>query len=721
MPDTTDPLADNQRLLEEFEPHTYEQWKDAAEALLKGKPFDKLLITPTYEGFSLNPIYRREDIADLPHLKTAPGIGNRVRASQPGGYRAQPWQISQEYTASTPSDFSKQASKDLCLGVTELNVVLDKPTRNGIDADADAAESVGVCGLSLATLDDFSKAFDQVHLEMAPVAIQAGNSGLAIAAALTAQTENKELDMSYLSGSIECDPYKTLADGDTLPFSLDMAFDEMAALTNFGLAKFSGVQTISINTLPYHKGGASSVQEIAYALATGVDYTRAMVARGIDAADALSHTRVNLQIGSQFFIEIAKFRAFRLLWSRMAEAFGAPEEKRSVHLHARTGVWNKTEYDPYVNMLRTTTEGFSAVVGGVDSLCVLPFDAIIREPDEFARRTARNIQNVLLEECDLTKVIDPAGGSYAVETLTHQIAEEAWKLFQEIEKAGGMFAALKAELPQKGCAETHAARMKNIARRKDILVGTNQYPNATEKLLERIEPDYASIATKRKDTVSKARSSADANAVKAALEDIGSLKSKTSADTVLAILAALKAGATFGETLCALRKGNTDTVSVTPVAQQRGAEAFEKLRKAITAALQAGGDKAPKILQANIGPSRKYRARADWTSAFFQAGGYDVNNDTDFDTPEAAVQAVSETKAPFVVITSDDDTYAEQVPTLAKTLKEKLPSVYVIVAGAPGDSETAWREAGVDDFVNVRVNCYDMLSKLASHVGINLG
>lgn len=700
-------LTDNdqvtaEKLLEEFPPHTYEMWRKAAEALLKGAPFEKKLITPTYEGFDLQPIYHREDVAELPHLKDAvPGSGSRVRGRTLGGYRSGAWLLSQELSAPTPEELNAVVLHELNNGQNEFNIWLDAPSRAGRDADADGASSVGVCGVSVSTKADFAAMLKEVSLPAISVYLRTGSAPEALSALYLAAVKEKGTSFVELEGCLEVDPVAYLLETGTLPGGFANALDGMAAMTKFAAANAPKLQTITVQGQPYHNGGASSVQEMASVLATGVYYLREMVARGLSIEDLVPRVRLSLAVGSQYFIEIAKFRAVRLLWSRILEALDVPMEKRSVHLHARTGLWNKTVRDPYVNSLRTTTEAFAAVVGGVDSLHIGAFDEVVREPDEFSRRLARNVHHILAEECDMTQVIDPAGGSWAVEWLTDQMATQAWTEFQKIEAAGGIVAALEAGDVQKAVADTLAKKRKALGQRRDTLVGTNNYPNAQEKVLEPRSINYVGIATDRAKAVSDAREDRDGAAVEAAL------KVAAEAKTFEALIAAAEAGATLAE-LNAVARGSADAAKVTPIGLSRGAEPYENLADRVAVL----GEKAT-ILQVNFGPSRRYRMRADWTSAFFRVAGFTLAADDDFLTVDDAVSAAVASPGRVALLVSDDATYAESAVEVAKAIKEARPDMKLILAGAPGENEADLRAAGIDDFVHVRVSNYDFNNQIA--------
>ncbi len=701
----------------EFPPHSYEEWQEAAVKLLKGAPFEKRLLTKLHEGITLQPIYMRSDAESLPHMDSFPGLGSRVRHRMASGYLRSPWFISQELNCSTPAEFNKVALHELANGQSELNIPLDEAVRNGRDPDHSKVGEVGRTGLNIATVGDLEQALQGVHLEMVPLYFRTGTAALPMTTLLFAYAQKMGIPFDQVTGCMEADPLGNLAISGELSISLETAWRNIAILTRFADGQAPGLQTLAVQGSPYADGGASAVEELGYVLATGVEYIRQMQEQGIAPATTSNHMRLCLSVGGNYFLEIAKLRAARMLWERILEAYDQQAKACGVHIHARTAWWNKTYYDPYVNMLRTTTEAFAAVIGGADSIHVSPFDETIRLPDAFSRRIARNTQLILAEECDLTQVVDPAGGSWYVEWLTDQVAAKAWEVFQQVEQAGGMIQALEDGMPQRQVAETAAKRAKTIAQRRDIFVGTNMYPNASERPLENREPDYPVIFRDRSLQTSEFRKAADGELRDRALEQFSAAVRSSSDETVPLGIAAFEAGATLGEVTRALWSGDGSFARATPVKRQRGAEPFEQLRRASEKQLEVAGSQ-PKILQANMGPSRGYRARADWTAGFFEVGGFEMLNDTDFETIDEVVKAAQSAASKVVVITGTDDTYAEVVEPLTKALKEVLPDLIVIVAGAPADNEEQWRAAGVDDFVHVRVNNYDMLKKLLERIGV---
>lgn len=706
--------TDSGRLLSEFAPHSYAEWKAAAEQLLKGRSFEKTLLTPTHEGFELEPIYTREVLEKLVHLGDAPGMGSRVRGSRVEGDLESGWLVSQELSAPTAEQLNGVLLKELENGQNELNLWLDKPTRRGVDADSANPEEIGVCGVSLGTVEDVRTLLKGVHPEMISLHLRSGAAAAGVYALLVATLREAGVDLAKVRGCLGMDPIGWLVETGEPGAEEGTLHQAMAGLLRHAALVMPGMQVIDVQGHAYHNGGGSSVQEMAAVLATAVAYLREMVGQGISPESISRRMRLSVSVGGNFFLEVGKLRALRMLWNRVLEAFEVPEAARTIHLHARTGLWNKTVFDPYVNMLRTTTEAFAAVVGGCDSLHVGPFDEVFRESDAFSRRIARNTHAILAEECGLSRVVDPAGGSWAVESLTDRMAAEAWKQFQQIEADGGILAVLRSGKLQEQVEATRQEKARNIQRRKEVLVGINNYPNAGEKLLPPAKIDYAAARKERMAALEAWKSGRDGGRVEALLARV---RDAGSEPLIEALVEAAAAGATLGELHAAALTGNS-TVRVEPVRLKRAAEDFEKLRFASMAL--AGAGTAPTVHQLNLGPSRRYRVRADWTSAFFQVAGLQVLNRDDYAGVEEALVALQSGGARVAIITSDDETYAELVVPMARAVKESDPGITVLVAGAPGEQEQAWRDAGVDDFVHVRVNNYTFNRALLESMGAQL-
>jgi methylmalonyl-CoA mutase len=715
----TEPTPGTDRLLADFPPAGYGDWHRLVETELKGAPFDKRMFTPTYEDITLKPIYRRENVANLPHLDSFPGFAPFVRGTSAAGYVGQPWAISQEITCSSPTEFNHEARNSLAGGLNALNMVLDKATRNGRDPDWAKPEEVGSGGLSIATLRDLDRALDGVDLRTTSLFVRAGASGMPFAVLLFALMRRRKQKPSVLHGCIEMDPLGVLAHEGSLPQSMKAAYREMAALTRWAADHSPSVQTICVHSRAWHEAGGHAVQELAFTLATGIEYLREMHQRGLDVNTVAPRIRFAVTVGVNFFMEIAKLRALRMLWSRAVAALGGNSEAQKLSLHVRTSQWNKSVCDPHNNILRATVEALAGVLGGCDSLQVGAFDEVVRPPDDFSRRIARNTQLILQKECNLTQVIDPAGGSWFAEVVTAELAGRAWALFQEVEQLGGMEAALHAGFPQKMIDAVAAEKMRAAASRRLSMVGVNQHANLKETPLEVPSLDARLFHKRRAQQVASHRTSLDDPESEIVLKKLSNIVNIRGEGLFAECMEAAAAGATLGEIVRAIRIHDHPCAPILPVSLTRAALPFERLRAAMDRHLVLH-DKRPQVFLCNMGPLRDYKARADFSLGFFSLAGYDVVSPEGFQTPQAAVQAFVQSGARIAVLCSTDNNYPALVPPLVKGIRAARPEAVIALAGFPLDQVEAHKKSGVDEFVHLRADAVQSLGNFHAKLGIEL-
>ncbi len=695
--------------LDEFTPPTDEEWKAACEALLKGAPFEKKMFTKTYEGITFDPMYTRKHTEDILPKGVMPGMGDYLRGVDAAGYIGKPWGIAQACDETLPAENNELLRHEHDKGATIYHIVLDTASRTGVDARQ--AETVGDTGTSVTTVEDMHVLLTGLDLAKFPLYVYAGANAVPLLALVAAARRASGEDMAEVRGIVGADPIGALAADGKLPASLDAHYDSLAAAARWATVNAPHLRTVFVRSDVYSNGGANDVQEVASVLATATAYLRALCERGLTIDEAASQIAFAFSMGANFFLQIAKLRAVRPLWAQIVGAFGGSAEAQKMRIHARPALFFKTIYDPYVNMLRNTTEIFSGVVGGIDSFESAPFDEPIRKGDEFSRRIARNVQIMLQEEFGLLQPIDPAGGSWAVETLTRQMKEKIWAEFQRIEKEGGIIAALRAGSLQESVAAVLAARFKNADLRRDRIVGNNMYPNMTETLLETRAEDTAALKAQRTADIDAYLSDID---VKHRDEALASLRQAHSVDH--AVEAAL-AGATIAELMTAVTEGN-GAETVTAIAPHRWSERFEALRQR-TEEYKAEKNDNVKIFLANMGPIPQHKARADFTTGFLQVGAFEVLGNDGFKTVEEAADAARASGADAVVICSTDATYPEIVPALAPKLHEVLPKARVFLAGAaPKDLLETYKEAGIDEYISVRANCYEILESLQKQKGM---
>ena len=703
---------------DEFTPPTYEQWKQEVITALKGGNFDKSMFTKTYEGITFDPIYRLEEQEGLSHNHTYPGLGSNLRGAHAGGYMRKLWTIVQECDAKTPEELNPMLKFELAKGTTAISFVLDSATRKGLDADKAEAAAVADAGVSLSTLADLETILNDVDLEKYEFSLYAGATCVPLLAAVAAVCEKKQLSLGSLKGAIAADPMGELALEGKLDRPLDEYYDDMAHSIIWAEQNAPQLKTVIVDTDVYHNGGANDIQEVAYAMNTAVTYMRAMERRGIDVDTFCRHLRFHFSIGATFFMEIAKLRSLKMVWAQIVAECGGSEESKKAELFVSTSTFCQTTYDPYVNLLRAATQSFSAVVGGMDGMYVKPFDHCIRPSDEFSRRIARNIQIMEQHEFNFTQIVDPAGGSWYLEPLTQEFTDKVWEKFQDIEAHGGILAALSSGKVQAAVKAILEERFKNLATRKDRAVGNNMYPNMTETPLEIPAVDYAKLLTGRKTALAVNAKMRDNAYVEALVAELGKTDASELGSLVKAAEKAILAGATLGEIAAALSAGGTGE-AVEPMLPHRWTERYEELRGRTEKFAKETGENV-KIFLAKMGPIPQHKARADFVTSFMQVAAFNVLQDNDgFPTVEEAVEAALKSGADAAIVCSTDATYPELAPAVTKGIKAVKPGMKVFLAGAPSaELKTLCDEAGMDDYISVKSNCYETLLRMQKERGM---
>ena len=607
-----------EHLFDQFPPVSTAEWKAKVEADLKGAPFDKKLVWRTNEGFNVQPMYRAEDIADFKTLDSLPGEFPYVRGTRCDNE----WLTRQDILEDTPAECNKKALEVLQKGVNSLGFKVAEPS----------AETVATL------LDGIDTAAVEINFTCCP------KNALALTEALVAYLVGKGTADTF-RGSVDFNPFRRpLRHGE--PFPGDIVAMAKAILA--AAAPVKNLKVLSVDSDMLANAGAYIYQELGYALSWGAQWLTALTDAGLKVDEVASRIKFNMGISSNYFMELAKFRAARMLWAEIVKLYN-PECLCSAKMacHATTSRYNQTIYDAHVNLLRSQTECMSAALAGVDSITVTPFDTPYKRPDDFSERIARNQQFLLKEESHLDKVVDPAGGSYYVETLTLSIAREAWKLFLDVEEKGGFQACLADGSIQAAIRETSAKRHTDVARRKEILLGTNQYPNINETASEKIE-------------------------------NVGCANSCG----------------------CGHHSADEHPAEAKGLPTSRAASDFEALRLATEAA-----ENRPKVFMLTIGNLAMRLARAQFSTNFFGCAGYEIIDNLGFDTVEQGVDAALEKGADVVVLCSSDDEYATLAPEAFKYLDGRAQFV---VAGAPACMDDL-KAAGITDFIHVRVNVLDTL------------
>lgn len=573
-----------EKLFAEFPPVTTEQWEEVINKDLKGADYGKKLVWKTEDGFSVRPYYRAEDLKDLKFVGSNPASFPFVRSTKCDNH----WLVRQDYCAwESYTKANDQAVDGLSKGVESVGFCIDgrkaisesemKSLLKGIDLSKTEVNFTGCCVET-----------PQIIKSLLSVASGQG------------------VKPDQLKASFDYDPLRILTTEGY--FSDDNVYARAKECIEL-VKDYPNIRVIGVEGYALNDAGSSITQELAFALNMGSEYINNISELGVPADEVARRLQFTFSVGSSYFMEIAKFRAARMLWSNIVKAYSQNcEEAQKMRIHAVTSQWNMTIYDPYVNMLRGTTEAMSASLAGVDSLEVLPFDYVFREPNQFGNRIAKNVQIILKEESNFDKVVDPAAGSYFIENLTESIATTSWDLFRKVEDMGGYTEAFKAGFIQKEIKTTSSARDKNIEMRRLVLLGSNQYPNFTEKSTKEITPEMVKPSSKQ----SSAKRIAD------------------------------------------------------PLVKYRGAQPFEALRYATDVS-----GKQPKVFMLTFGNLAMCRARAQFSSNFFAIAGFGVVDNNRFATIEEGVKAALDAKADIVVACSSDEEYAQSVPQIAELLKGK--------------------------------------------------
>lgn len=628
-------------LLADFPAISTQEWMDKITADLKGADFNKKLVWKTTEGFNVMPFYRAEDIEKLKTADLEPGEFPYVRGTKTDNN----WYIRQDIDVEDAEKANTKALELLTKGINSIGFKLNK-------SDLNAAF--------------IAKLLNEIDVEKVELNFRTCVSCSAnLLTLLSNYFKSKSYDPLKLHGSVNVDPInKMLLKGKDLT---EEFITEKAMATIKAASELPFYRVIGVNAVSLANAGAYITQELAYALAWGNQYLSAMTEAGVDTALAAKKIKFNFGVGSNYFMEIAKFRAARLLWALIVDKYEPKCPRKNecpnvdgdickcaakMRIHAETTTFNMTVFDANVNMLRTQTEAMSATIAGVDSLTVLPYDITYKNPDDFSERIARNQQLLLKEESHFDKVSDPSAGSYYIENLTKSLAAEAWKLFLEIEEKGGFYEAVKAGTVQKSVQETSAARLKAISSRREVLLGSNQFPNFTETASQKIELEPHTC----------------------------------------------KCG-------CSNTHGQLETLPCV-----RGAEEFEALRLAT----EKSG-KRPKVFMLTIGNLAMRLARAQFSSNFFACAGYEIIDNLGFNTVAEGVQAAEKAGASIVVLCSSDEEYETFAPEAYQLAKDKF---IFVVAGAPASMDEL-KAQGIEHFINVKSNVLTTLQAFNKELRID--
>jgi len=703
-------LRDELAVWTDFERPTLDDWREAAQRGLRGADLESLT-SELAGGLTVDPLYWGDDNSPAAGY---PGLPPFTRGSKPLGNALDGWTACQLIAHPDPAEAGGLISEEIERGATAAWCRIDAAARCGMDGDDAGTAEFPVDGLVVSRAADFGPILDVVDPTRFAVHLDGGGNGIALAAAWVAACRDRNADLAKATGSFGWDPLGSLAADGTLPYGIDRSLELVPDLAAWAHHNTPRIRGLSVSTVPYHLAGASPIQELAFAAATGVDYLRRVIDAGMTLGDACRQLRFTVAVGRELFVEIAKLRVLRRVWSRVIEAFGGDGDCQRAPIHAVTSPRCLSRRDPWVNMLRTTVESFAAVAGGADTLSILTFDDALGRPEELGRRVASNVHAIMAEESHLHRLVDPAGGSYFVENTSDQMAHRAWHLFQKIEGLGGMTAAIRAGKITREVAGAASDQETLIANRRMPVTGVSSFANLAEEPVVRTSVGRNEIVARVAPLLEEHRQTHDPGAFLAALSEIAASPAGNG-EVMESGVAAFTAGATVGQVAEAIVAGGAPT-RVTPLPARREATDFERLRDASDARLESTGAR-PRAFLANMGPVPEHRLRADFTRNLLEAGGIETLGSGGFDTVEAATAAFAASGTTTAAICSSDERYVETASALARSLKDAGAGT-VILAGRPASREAEWRDAGVDLFIFAHCDALAVLTRILRDQGV---
>jgi methylmalonyl-CoA mutase len=700
---------------------TRADWQAAASKEVKGKD----IVWHTPEGIEVRPLYTREDTEGIdPGL---PGFAPYTRGPYASMYTGRPWTIRQYAGFSTAEDSNAFYRRNLAAGQKGLSVAFDLATHRGYDSDHPRVTGdVGKAGVAIDTVEDMKVLFDGIPLDTMSVSMTMNGAVLPVMAFYIVAAEEQGVEQAQLAGTIQNDILKEFAVRNTYIYPPGPSMRIVADIIAYTSANMPRFNSISISGYHMLEAGATAVQELAFTLADGMEYVRIAKARGLDVDAFAPRLSFFFGIGMNFFMEVAKLRAARLLWHRIMDGFGAKNPKSlMLRTHCQTSGVSLTEQDPYNNIVRTTIEALAAVLGGTQSLHTNSFDEAIALPTDFSARIARNTQLILAEESGITHVADPLGGSYFIESLTAELADKAWALIGEVEALGGMTAAVADGMPKRRIEEAAAARAARADRGEDVIVGVNRYRLDDEAHLDILQIDNDKVRAGQVARLERVRSGRDEPATKAAL---AALREGARGDSNLLQLSvdAARARATLGEISLALeeafgRYGTTpEPVKGIYGGAYEGDPRWTRARAGVEAIGRRLGRK-PRLLVAKMGQDGHDRG-ANLVASAFADLGFEVVPGPLFQTPEESARLAVDRQVDVVGASSLAAGHKTLVPELIGHLRDLgRADIKVVVGGViPPQDYDMLREAGVQAIFGPGTNLVDAAGEVLKLLGHNM-
>ena len=642
--------------------------KAAAKSAPGGNP--EALVWATPEGLAVKPLYTAADVAGLPYTDTLPGFAPFIRGPQATMYAVRPWTIRQYAGFSTAEASNAFYRKALAAGGQGVSVAFDLATHRGYDSDHPRVTGdVGKAGVAIDSVEDMKILFDGIPLDRVSVSMTMNGAVLPVLAAYVVAAEEQGVAQDQLSGTIQNDILKEFMVRNTYIYPPEPSMRVVGDIIEYTARKMPKFNSISISGYHMQEAGANQALELAFTLADGKEYVKTAIAKGLDVDEFAGRLSFFWGIGMNFYLEIAKMRAARLLWWKIMSGFGAKNPKSlMLRTHCQTSGWSLTEQDPYNNIVRTTIEAMAAVFGGTQSLHTNSFDEAIALPTEFSARIARNTQLILQEESQITKVVDPWAGSYMMERLTQEMADKAWAIIEEVDAMGGMTRAVESGWAKLRIEASAAEKQARIDSGRDVIVGVNKFKLDKEDLVEILEIDNVAVRDNQIARLKSIRASRNEARVRQTLEALTSAARERAGNLLELSIAAMRERATVGEVSDALEqvwgrhRANSQEVSGVYAGAYESADSWNALKTEIDTFAAAAG-RRPRVMIAKLGQDGHDRGAKVVASAFADLG-FDVDVGPLFQTPEeCARQAI------------ENDVHAVGVSTLAAGHKTLVPEI----------------------------------------------
>ncbi len=664
---------------------TIKDWEALAEKELRGSPEGLVWHTP--EGIDVKPLYTSDDMSGIGHLNSLPGFEPFVRGPRATMYAGRPWTVRQYAGFSTAEASNAFYRRNLAAGQQGVSVAFDLATHRGYDSDHPRVQGdVGKAGVAINSVEDMKILFDGIPLDRISVSMTMNGAVIPILASFIVAGEEQGVSRDKLSGTIQNDILKEFMVRNTYIYPPEPSMRIVADIIEYTAKEMPKFNSISISGYHMQEAGATLVQELAFTLADGREYVRAALAKGLNVDDFAGRLSFFFAIGMNFFMEAAKLRAARLLWTRIMQEF-KPEKASSLMLrtHCQTSGVSLQEQDPYNNIVRTAFEAMSAVLGGTQSLHTNSFDEAMALPTDFSARIARNTQLILQHETGVTKVVDPLAGSYYVESLTNELAEKAWALIEEVEALGGMTKAVNAGLPKRLIEEAATRRQAAVDRAEEVIVGVNKYRLENEQPIDILQIDNAAVRTAQVKRIEETRRRRDSQKMKQALDALADVARSGKGNLLAAAVEAARARATVGEITDAMREAFGDYTAIPEVVTDIYGKAYEGdpelgvLAGRLGEATKRLGHK-PKIMVAKLGQDGHDRGAKVIASAFGDIG-FDVVAGPLFQTPEEAADLALAEEVTVIGVSSLAAGHRTLMPQLAEALKKRGGEDIIVVCG----------------------------------------